>query len=344
MQQDSANKSTNLLQTLEEVIGDENSTNKIPIDVIAYHDLHMRYYLTIVYSLFLFIGCLIFLSNTVVIVTITKMKKVGPSLSIVVLCSFFDSCIGIRCILKFLVSGIDPTYEIFPQNGAWCWSSAVLMTFAFLGSVFSMTLLSIDRYIKIIHPHSVGLKMKHVLISGAAIVIFTLTFSLLPVITPWNESFKIGTTDEFLCIMGPYHRSYGSVTAGLCFFAIFTSIGLYMKIYVAVQKSQRIKAKLMMNSSMGSNGRALQTTAFVVGTFVLLWLPQAMYVALVSIPDNYTLMHFYRFPILSMLITINSLINPLIYMTRIPMVRSRIKDTFFCKCKSQVGVAVAVVN
>ena len=242
----------------------------------------------------IFIAVLTILGNSLVLFTTWKEKSLHqPNKYFIACLAFADLLVGI------IVGPLSLKYKLFPD---WrfrfstyihlCRFIAWVDAFAFTASIYSLTFISFDRYLKISKPLQYKSRMTT---SKSLKIIITIWFISTVIATyvaiPYSGSSKSDWVVGFFC---PVDRKriegFEIIVAVTAFFVPTTVIlVMYAFIFMVVRKRQ----KMLRNGQLGEifndqsqksvflqDLKVIRMLLVVVGVFILCWCPFFIYLLL----------------------------------------------------------------
>ncbi|CAB4038231.1 5-hydroxytryptamine receptor 1-like [Paramuricea clavata] len=278
------------------------------------------------------------LGNTLVLVATWREKRLHqPN-------KYFVACLAVADLLVGILLAPTKLYKDY-QSYEWlpsihfCRFMAWIDTVALAASIYTLTFISIDRYVKISKPLQYKSRM-------------TTSTSVKIIFSVWLISFGLGT-----CILrrsnGILGRSNGILGTGdsscnkenknfyifLAIIAFFLPIVVMMVMYVLIYIVTHKRQKMLRNGQLGQmlndqNQRAtflqdlkvIRLFLLVIGVFIFCWLPYFVYLFYIFDhpnffdPDIYSALNISHWSwvlistaVASVLPLFNSLCNPIIY-------------------------------
>ncbi|XP_046354766.2 melanocortin receptor 5-like [Haliotis rufescens] len=201
-------------------------------------------------------------------------------------------------------------------------------TFIFLcGSVYHLTLLTLDRFVQIVYPYRYQdvITRKTVSIMSAAIWVFSVNLGLLPVYG-WR---KVPKPSEPPCslftVLSNEFIIFGLVTF---YIPVGVIVTMYTRIYLVARRHTRAIAATEVNSKSETRNslKFAKTVMFLIGAYLVTILPLALVVTIYMSGGSamMTPTSANNFVIYTSVMTYcNSVINPVIYAFKLPPVRKR---------------------
>ncbi|XP_032220107.1 apelin receptor A isoform X2 [Nematostella vectensis] len=194
------------------------------------------------------IGSIILVLNIVIVILIIFCPSLRNSTSFILICSMAlsDALVGVYTIMiaihnPFHDTTVTPN-ELLMNNIKVCPNIGVVFTTAQVTTVFTSFFLTLERYLAIVHCDNPTARLSSKLSLRLSILVWliAITFAMLPIFGVQGLQYH----KWFQCTM-PFHKgSYitdtSTVTLAvgvLCVMIYLTSVGLYVRIYVFVQKA-----------------------------------------------------------------------------------------------------------
>ncbi|XP_046362140.2 cannabinoid receptor 1-like [Haliotis rufescens] len=206
-----------------------------------------------------------------------------------------------------------------------------------LASVLNLTTLTLDRYVKITCPFAY---LRHVSFVKVKVIEGVL----------WSLSIIVGSLPFFgwssmdiskVCsVFGIMTSSYQLFLISLFAVPFVVIIYAYVKLVIIAREHTREITSLQAPNVRGRNilktWRSVKTAFIIVGAYFICWMPVGLFTLLVlltniraSLPTSPNVVFTY----LLGLGVLNSVLNPIIYATKIPVFRKRLRAVF---CVSRV--------
>ncbi|XP_046354647.2 adenosine receptor A3-like isoform X1 [Haliotis rufescens] len=268
------------------------------------------------------IGFLALSLNAIVLDTLVKRGNLEPTDLVMCHLAATDMLTGILIIhtVGYNLIYFQNTIECLIRIGA---------VFIFISSsVYHLSLLTGDRFVKIVFPYRYQdvITRKSVSIMSAAIWVFSVNLGLLPSYG-WRD---YPPPSEPPCsFLGVLHNGFLRFGLVVFLFPVFVIAILYSKIFMVARRHARAIAATDVAGSKkeSSSMKFTKTVVILIGTYLVSFLPMAM-VALV-----FTFGGFHEMSAsdvgdyivyASVLTFANSLVNPIIYAFKLPPVRRRL--------------------
>ena len=221
----------------------------------------------------------------------------------------------------------------------------ILSTTAFI-KIWLMSIISIDRYLKVIHPTNFHLgKRSSLLLTIAAWILpmGTLAAMLYPNTTAKETQINGNTTVTICSIMFKYHPTISHALIYFSILFIFEFIFpatlmavCYLKILYHIRRSSEGLTKRNRNNrkrdiTLRNNGKEKRTTKILLGVlmlFLLMWSPLFVLLAYLSIDYTYKIFYLsskYIIGQICMLLT-NTVIEPVLFAFTIGQVRQKLSS------------------
>ncbi|KAK6177455.1 hypothetical protein SNE40_015551 [Patella caerulea] len=273
------------------------------------------------------LGIFIILINLLAVVTLVKHTDLQePTNYFIANLAAADMAIGIFVVYDFFYNILQFKFYIE------CVLRVGLFISVNIASVFNLTALTYDRYLKITKPYLYirAFTMKKVKIAEASIWIGSLVCGMLPF-------FGWSTRDilEICNFFGIMSQSY-LIFVLLVFTIPSGVITVVYIIFMVLASRHRAAMALQMSSVSGDAGtlkawKSFKTTFIIVGAYFLCWGPVGTFTLIVVISDIEETMAVSPNVIFTYLLgfgVLNSILNPIIYATKISVFRRKLFQLF----------------
>ena len=221
-------------------------------------------------------------------------------------------------------------------------SSENLFICGIVGSTTNLTFITIERYLKIVHPVWSKKKLRKWMVYGAVVVawIFGFVINMPPifettvVMNGVCYALVFWKTPEIKLAMAIYYW----ITSYFAIILIF--VFCYGKILMAIRRQARVMAS---HNPAGSSATQIQsnkiqsniikTMILVCAFFAIAWLPQKIFILLIGLGDVNLLNNGYYVVLFLGFLYICA--NPFIYATKFDPVRRILKGLILCKKVSE---------
>ena len=286
--------------------------------------------------IFIFIAIATILGNTLVLVVTWKERSLHqPSRYLIACLAFADLLVGIvvEPLRKYKLDVDDQTR--LSMSIHLCRFVAWIDAFTLAASIYSLTFISFDRYLKISQPLQYKSKMTTSRSLKIILIIWLISTAIATyVATPYRGSNEDLLTPGFFCPVDR-ERTKGlhisSAVTGF-FFPTVVILIMYALIFMVVHKRQ----KMLRNGELGETPcnqsqrtvflqdlKVIRMVLVVVGVFIFCWCPFFTYLLLWKYNPNFidrhsTSLNYWRWVHIreSVIFTLpyfNSLCNPIIY-------------------------------
>ncbi|XP_017284885.1 sphingosine 1-phosphate receptor 2 [Kryptolebias marmoratus] len=266
---------------------------------------------------FIIICTIIILENLLILVAVWRNKKFHSAMFFFIgNLAFSDLLAGFAYIANIIMSG-PMTKDLMPVQ--WFIREGTVFI-ALSASVFSLLAIAIERFIAITKVKVYGsTKTCRMFLLIGACWVTSVLLGGLPIIG-WN---CICNTSDCSVVLPLYSKKYIVFVVTIFTLILFSIVILYVKIYLIVSSSRQ--------EATNSQAYALlKTVTIVLGVFIVCWLPAFTILLL----DSSCTMQ--RCPILSKahiffsFATLNSALNPVIYMLRSKEMRREFLRVLCC--------------
>ena len=282
--------------------------------------------------IFIITGSVIALENTLTIILIASVPKLRTKTNIIILSlAIVDLLTGVSFALMLdmpqLLVMIKPSALQY-----YCVIMYSQLIFVTGASIAHLVLLTLDRYIAIIHPLRYHVYFTTARMAGCLVICWIMPAVMASIfgLLIYNSSLPIHncSTKEL-----PPLLNYMNILGLLG--SILLLVTAYVKIFLEINKqNRRIMPMVPGSRTMNSmSKKSVLTILITVGGFVICWLPNVIYV-IVSICDPKMMIEsnasLYVEHILSYIALINSGFNPIIYVLRMTEFRAAFLKVFCC--------------
>ena len=262
----------------------------------------------------IFLSITAFLGNTLILAALHKETSLQPASKILYRnLTITDLCIGVivqPLVAAYLLSEVNETWIICYYTGLTAFIAAVILC---LASLITVTAISVDRLLVLL----LGFKYKEAV---------TLKRANIIVVAIW-----------VLSIVGPFSYAYLAITVSICLFTLFFS---YTKIFLALRCYQ-IHVQSHVSEGQPRQAMPLNMVRYRKGVYSALWVLVALticylphYIAEVLTGQaGMTLSLYTARQFTTILVLLNSSLNPLLYCWKITEMRQAVKETLrqlFC--------------
>ena len=257
-----------------------------------------------------------FILNTLLLTVLCKLKTAQRSYFCLIksltlaelLWSLLKLCVYLLTFLGF-------SYDMFTRN------ILVLEYDVFSTIILHLIFLVMEHYVAIIKPLHYQKWCCYRYIVCRLVIIWTLSVVLAVIHNMLNT-----TTSRKILIVYP-------VLVFLCFLVMTV---VYVYIYCEVRRQQRLE--LSENCNARTNKRALITTILILGSFLVLWIPNAVIVSLLILAPvgffSSPLWYFLLFPS-QLMVNFSYICDTLFYSIRLTGVRKLWRRSFCCLCSKR---------
>ena len=262
----------------------------------------------------IFLSITAFLGNTLILAALRKETSLQPASKILYRnLTITDLCVGVivqPLVAAYLLSEVNETWIICYYTGLTAFIAAVILC---LASLITVTAISVDRLLVLL----LGFKYKEAV---------TLKRANIIVVAIW-----------VLSIVGPFSYAYLAITVSICLFTLFFS---YTKIFLALRCYQ-IHFQSHVSEGQPRQAMPLNMVRYRKGVYSALWVLVALticylphYIAEVLTGQaGMTLSLYIARQYTTILVLLNSSLNPLLYCWKITEMRQAVKETLrqlFC--------------
>ena len=285
---------------------------------------------TAVKTLLIFITIFTVLGNTLVLVATWKEKKLHkPNRYFIASRAVADLLIGIFLAPLWLYQYYKNEYEshseITPSDDL-CNFIVWMDTFVLTASIYTLTFISYERYLKISKPLLYRSRMTTTTSLKVIFIIwvFSTVFATYAA-TPYSGNVGILFGGE-VCLFKLTKGFYTFVEVSLFFLPVTVMVIMYARIFLVAAK----QGKIVRNADLGENSyhpqqqitflqdlKVIRMLFVVVGVFLFCWGPFHIWILVVFHRNNNSLSNLYLLDTSGILVStlplFNSLCNPIIY-------------------------------
>ena len=261
---------------------------------------------------------LILIGNSMVVMAVIKFRKLRTSMNLfIVSLSVSDMLVAFPTIPLYVVFFVRG--EVLRKYKYLCLSRYAFVVASMTGSIISLTFVSFDRYIAVIHPlhYQTLMTKRRVRYMLFGIWVYDIVFSIMPLtgVNIWQEGMPC---HYFRVFPKPYTIFTVPVTLGVC---LVLSVSMYVRVFrVAKQHQERmkkfnvnnVKRKDINRRQMDKETRTAKVMAFVLLLFVIFWFPFLATSLLKYLPFAKTAFEIAKTFGVTIAMT-NSVMNPIIY-------------------------------
>ena len=266
---------------------------------------------------------------------------------------YFIVCLAVADLLVGMVLEPLRLYQLDAEskvtNVHICRFMVWLDTFALTASIYSLTFISFDRYLKLRKP----LQYRSRMTTSKSLKIIFIIWLISTAFTTYAASPHSGSRGILLTVRFfdcPYDISkekgfYTFLAVSAFFLPTAVILIMYALIFVVVHKRQKMRRNGELGqifhdrnqqSALRQNLKTIRVLFVVVGVFILCWVPYFIFILflyyaphLVFRSDNETILVITRLPYF------NSLCNPIIYACLDQTYREAFKNLFQRMCRSR---------
>ena len=260
----------------------------------------------------------ILVGNFLVILVVIKFRKLRTSLNM------FIASLAVSDMLVAFPT--IPLYVIYYVKGNvlrnfkyLCLSRYAFVIASMSGSIISLTFVSFDRYIAIIHPlqYPIIMTKRRVQFMLLGIWTYGVVFSVMPFagVNVWQQ----GMPCEFFRILPKWYTVFTvPFVMAVC---LILSVGMYLLVFRVARKHQERMRRLNVNSArkreskrrmVEKDTRTAKVMALVLLLFVIFWFPFLATSLLKFLPFSQDIFEIAKTFAVTLAMT-NSMCNPLVY-------------------------------
>ncbi len=276
---------------------------------------------------YLFLVGPIFFTNLLVVVSVVVCRQLRECKHVCLLSlSMADVAVGIGFVACFLKERAE---DFLTYKGP-CLLCLFFVTLGPATSLYSVLLISVERYVKVVHSHRHArlFSCRRTVLWVVCLWCYCLvgTFVLLF----WNR-FSDNTPCSLEDVAWPLYL-YIVIFLQMVLLLV-TNGALYVFILTkVVQQRKQIQDVSLQNKSRQAERKAHTLVLIVLGILYLCWLP---YFVVNIIPDRTSLGHFVSYYLALTFIAVNSAINPILYVWRNDTFRQAFKQVLTCGTLAQ---------
>ncbi|OCT80895.1 glucose-dependent insulinotropic receptor [Xenopus laevis] len=295
------------------------------------------------------LGILIPVANIVVIVILSKMikKKCCKSYVFILNLAAADLLVGLMCILEALDDLLDGDFD---SNLFFCLLRLCFTITPCIGSMLTLLLISLDRYLAVKLPLYYANIMSNKSICALITLIWVVSFFVgyMPLMSPSLQQ------NDYKGICGLFYAAKNEYLYILCFIvflpALLTMICLHTAVgriaylhHIRIQRTQ-VVGGLPTNPAAHSNHfKAARTVLIVIICFIMSWGPYYITGIIQATCQSCKLVDLMK-DILFALGEFNSLLNPIIYTFYCTEIRSYLYKYLVCKRRKVKPQTLAIVH
>ncbi|XP_059678344.1 glucose-dependent insulinotropic receptor-like [Gavia stellata] len=284
------------------------------------------------------LSCLIPPANLLVILAVYQLMRKQPSTSYIYILNLAtaDLLVGVMCITKALDNILDGDFDC---SKSFCLLRISMSMTPYIGSILTLLLISLDRYLAVTLPLSYPtlLKKMPVVLHLVALWMLSFLFGHLPLIL---SSLQCGNYTGYCGLRYAAKSEYLYV---ICFsiFALSLLVLVCLHIWVgsiAYMQHTRLQHACAQAGPLRArlhHFKALRTVLIVIIGFSLSWGPYLVGGTVQAACSSCNLAGLLK-DALFLLGETNSLINPLIYAVYSKDIRSHLAKLLRCRMKGQV--------
>ncbi|XP_069720934.1 glucose-dependent insulinotropic receptor-like [Phaenicophaeus curvirostris] len=284
------------------------------------------------------LSCLIPPANLLVIVAVYQLMKKQPGTSYVYILNLAtaDLLVGVMCITEALDDILDGRFD---RSKSFCLVRVALSMTPCIGSILTLLLISLDRYLVVTLPLSYPTLLKKTPIVLSLVVLWMLSFFVghLPLILP---SLQQGNYTGYCGLLYVAKSEYLYV---ICFGIFAPSLLVLVCLHVSVGSVAYMQHKRLRHARAQTGPlrahlrhfKALRTVIIVLVGFSLSWGPYLVGGTVQAACSSCNLASPLK-DALFLLGETNSLINPLIYTLHSKDIRSHLAKLLRCRRKGRV--------
>ena len=313
--------------------------------------------------LYILISILIILGNTLVLLVTWRERSLHqPNKYFIACLAVADLLVGIF-IGPMVVYGLSVDYGSLP-NIHLCRFVVWIDTLALTASIFSLTFISFDRYLKISKPLQYRSRMTTSKSLKIIFIIWLISTAFATyAATPDSGSTGILAAGSVFCPDFHYSTTskiiahYTFLYISVVFLPATVILIVYALIFVAAHKRQ----KMLRNGELGETGqnqrsvlrqdvKNVRMLLIVVGVFLFCWLPLSISTVFFMYNETYFsgwTSYFIYSEVVRLLPLINSLCNPIIYACLDQTYREAFKHLFrkmMCRTRSNTQQQLAAIE
>ena len=288
-------------------------------DVVEYYTTRVKYTCDLVNAAILILVMPVILAgNILVVLAVMRFKKLRTSMNLFIaslaVADILVGCPSIPLYVLFFVKG-----NVYNKYKYLCLSRFSSVVASMSGSIISLTFVSLDRYIAVIHPlhYPILMTKRRVKFMLLGIWTYDVVCSSLPLIgvNVWKEDMPCLF---FVVLPQPYTMFTVPFVLAIC---LILSIGMYIAVFrVAKQHKVRMK-RVNINSArrqavhkprMEKETRTAKVMAFVLLLFIVFWFPFLLTSVMKFLPISEEMIEIVKTFCVTLAMT-NSAMNPIIY-------------------------------
>ncbi|XP_008498457.2 glucose-dependent insulinotropic receptor [Calypte anna] len=277
------------------------------------------------------LSCLIPPANLLVIVAVCQLMRKQPGTSYVYILNLAtaDLLVGMTCITEALDDILDGGFD---HSKSLCLLRIAMSVTPCIGSILTLLLISLDRYLAVTLPLSYPILLKKTPLVLSLVVLWMISFFLgyLPLILP---SLQPGNYTGYCGLLYVAKSEY---LYTICFGVFAPSLLVLVALHVSVGSIAYAQhTRLRHSCARRRHFKALRTVLLILVGFSLSWGPYLVGGTVQAACSSCTLAAPLK-DALFLLGETNSLINPLIYALYSRDIRSHLAKLLGCRAQGQV--------
>ena len=280
--------------------------------------------------------------NLLVVIAVIKFRKLRTSLNMFVASlAVSDMLVGFPTIPVYVIYySIGDVLKNFKYL---CLFRYLLVVLSMSGSIISLTFMSFDRYVAIVHPlhYPTMMTKRRVRFLLLGMWTYGVVFSILPSagVNVWQR----GMACEFFHVLPKWYTFF--TVPFIMATCLFLSLVTYVVVFRVAKKHQARMKRLNVNSArkqennprqMQKDTRNAKVMAFVLLLFVIFWFPFLATSLLKFLPFSQDVFEIAKNFALTLAMT-NSMCNPVVYCWLKEDFRRAFKMLLCCRGEQQHG-------
>ncbi|GFS33979.1 g_PROTEIN_RECEP_F1_2 domain-containing protein [Trichonephila inaurata madagascariensis] len=316
-----------------------NSSTVKPIASGGAQDLVELY--KIVVPVLLAACCLSFLFNITMVCSVRCLRrKLSPTICLSLSLAMADAYASLVIGLGLFVNSLLPIVygvQLGPMSFCFILSLEAFRLGGLVVAVLHLLALAINHYIGILRPlHYAHIVTRETTVCGiitmwiVPVVFFLIYFSSIP-----NDGFQSHRCSSYDFLL---YSPFRITTSVLFFCPLILMTLMYSHMFIVVRQHQKGLLQCPSSRQLHKNVKAIITTLFILGTYLLGWMPAVLFFVLTcldcTVPFT-TIPLKTRVPVgifINTMIVAKSFVDPVIYVVRMPEIKCALKAIWITRC------------
>ncbi|KAF4531937.1 hypothetical protein B566_EDAN006629 [Ephemera danica] len=285
----------------------------------------------ILFGIIIIIGLI---GNAFVVVVVAANAQMRSTTNLLIINLAIADLLFIVFCVPFTATDYVLTY--WPFGDVWCKIVQYLIVVTALASVYTLVLMSLDRFLAVVHPiRSMSVRTESHAISAIGVTWVVILVVSVPVYFSHGEKHYMFSSDEHIVCVFMYEEYRWAVFQILFFASSYVMplaliCGLYLCMLLRLWRGVAPGGRLSAESRRGKR-RVTRLVVVVVATFAICWCPIQIILVLKSL-DKYEITTFgIMIQIVShVLAYMNSCVNPILYAFLSDNFRKAFRKMIYC--------------